>query len=109
MDNFEAYAEQMKKMYADAFAAAEKMKEGAAADRHAAFEQLNAAKDTRKVTEENVEKIALDYFAKRHKTLVEQTRKEVLTALIVKHLKEGKAEDEIAAWFDVEKDLIDHC
>jgi len=79
MDNFEAYAEQMQKMYADAFAAAEKMKEGAMADRHAAAEELDKAKDIRKAAEQNGEKMALEYFAGKRKILIEQTREETLS------------------------------
>ena len=109
MDNFEAYAEQMQKMYADAFAAAEKMKEGAMADRHAAAEELDKAKDIRKAAEQNGEKMALEYFAGKRKTLIEQTREETLSALVVRHLKEGKEEDEIMDWLEVDEDFINHC
>jgi hypothetical protein len=109
MDNFEAYAEQMQKMYADAFAAAEKMKEGAMADRQAAAEELNKAKDIRKAAEQNGEKIALDYFAGKRKTLLDQTREETIFALVVRHLKEGKDENEIMDWLEADKDVIKHC
>jgi len=109
MDNFDVYAEQMQKMYADAFAVTEKIKEAAMADRHAAAKELDNAKDIRKAAEQNGEKIALDYFANRRATLIKQTREETLSALIVRHLKEGKTEDEITEWLDADEDLIKHC
>jgi hypothetical protein len=109
MDNFETYAEQMKKMYADAFAVAEKMKEGAIADRHAAAEELNKAKDIRKAAEQNGDKIALEYFALKRKELIDQVRKETLSALVVNHLKQGKAEKEIMDWLETGEDFIRHC
>jgi hypothetical protein len=109
MENFEAYAEQMRKMYEDAFTAAEKMKEGAMADRQAAAEELDIARSIRKTAEENGEKIGLEYFASKRTELIEQTRKETLSALIVRHLKEGKNDGEIMDWLEADEDFIMHC
>ncbi|MES1225333.1 MAG: hypothetical protein ABUT20_58170 [Bacteroidota bacterium] len=109
MDNFEDYAAQMQKMYADAFAAAETMKESAMADRNTAAKEMEKARDIRKAAEQNGEKIALEYFASRHKTIIDQARKETLSALVVRHLKEGKEDEEIMNWLEVDEDFMNHC
>lgn len=109
MENFEEYAQQMQKMYSDAFAAAEAMKTAAMDDRNAAATELNNAKDLRKAAEKTGEQIALEYFAKRRKDLVEQTREETLYALILQHLKNERKEEDIMDWLDVDEEMIAHC
>jgi hypothetical protein len=109
MENFEEYAQQMQKMYADAFAAAEVMKNAAIDDRNAAAMELSHARDLRKAAEQNGEQMALEYFAKRRKDLVEQTREETLSALVLMHLKNEKTEEDIMEWLDADEELITHC
>lgn len=109
MENFETYAEQMQKMYTDAFAAAEVMKTAAMNDRNAAANELAKAHDLYKAAEKNGEEMALEYFAKRRNKLIEQTREETLYTLILQHLKNEKSEEDIMDWLDVDEEMIAHC
>ena len=109
VDNFGNWAEELRKVYTDAVAVAESLKEAANEDRNKASLELEAAKAAKKAAEDNGEKIALDYFARRHKELVAQTRKEMLSTIVLRNLKEGKKEDDIMKWLDVDQNLIQYC
>lgn len=104
--NFEQYGEMLQKMYADATAVAESIKQAADADREEAFTQLDAAKEARRLAEENGEKIAIDYFARKRKFLVDSTREEQLRYLVMKNLHAGKSAKEVQEWFELDDDQL---
>lgn len=105
--NYEEYAQTMQKMYTDAFAVTEAIKEAAEADRKAAYEELDAARDARKAAEDNGEQIALEHLEKRRKFIIDSTRNEVTGRLILMHLKDNKPVPEIMQWLDVKEEDIE--
>lgn len=107
MPNYEEYAQTMRKMYTDAFAVTASIKEAAEADRNAAHDELDAARDAKKAAEDNGERIALQYLERRRKFIVETARNEVIGGLILMHLKDGKPASKIMQWLDVEEDEIE--
>lgn len=104
--NFDQYGEMLQKMYADATAVAESIKAAADADREDAFIQLDAARDARKAAEENGEKIAIEYFARKRKFLVDSTREEQLRHLVLKNLHQGKQAADVQEWFDLNDEQL---
>ncbi|MCC6727561.1 MAG: hypothetical protein IT258_23855 [Saprospiraceae bacterium] len=69
--------------------------------------ELDAAQKAVKKAEKEGDKIAEDYFQKSRAALIEFTRKDLLRNLIWKHLKAGRAVEDICAWLEVEKEFVE--
>lgn len=105
--NQDQFAHLIEQAYKDALAAADAIKESAAADREAAWQELQAAKDARRAAEAEGEKMAEEYFEKRREAFAENARRELLAQLVQKHLEAGKPKTEIAEWLDVGEDFVE--
>jgi len=104
----EQFAQLIEQAYKDALAAADVIKENAAADREAARQELESAKKANEVAQAEGKKLAEEYFEKHKAELVEKSRREWLADLVRKHLEAGKSKAEIIEWLELDEDFVEH-
>lgn len=102
------FAQLIEQAYKDALAAADAIKESAAADREAARQELESAKNASEAAQAEGKKLAEEYFEKHKADLVEKARLEWLADLVRKHLEAGKSKAEIIGWLELDEDFVEN-
>lgn len=101
------FAQLIEQAYKDALAAADAIKENAAADREAARQELESAKKIKGAAQAEGKKVAQEYFEKHKAELVEKVRHEWLADIVRKHFEAGKSKAEIIEWLELDDDFVE--
>ena len=78
-------------------------------EREALAAERNAVADLHRQAEQEGEQRANAYFDERRAQLIAHTRYETILGLVVKHLRNGRPEAEVARWLDADADLMAHA
>ena len=104
--NQDDFAKQMEKAFKDALKQSDKIVEDANKIYKKAEEELDAAKEARRIAESTGEKMADEFYEGKRKEFIEATRTELLRNLARKHIELGKTNHEISLWLDVEQKFV---
>ena len=96
----------MEKAFKDALKQSDKIVEDANKIYKKAEEELDAAKEARRIAESTGEKMADEFYEGKRKEFIEATRTELLRNLARKHIELGKTNHEISLWLDVEQKFV---
>ncbi len=96
----------MEKAFKDALKQSDKIVEDANKIYKKAEEELDAAKEARRIAESTGEKMADEFYEGKRKEFIEATRTELLRNLARKHIELGKTNREISLWLDVEQKFV---
>lgn len=100
------FAQLIEQTYKEALAAADAIRESAAAERAALADELAAAKKARENAEAEGREAAAAFFDIHRKELEEKVRSEWLHRLVTRHLKAGAAPEEIIRWLDAPAEMV---
>lgn len=100
------FAQLIEQAYKDALAAADAIRESAAAERAALADELEAARKARENAEAEGRQAAAAFFDVHRNELEEKVRSEWLHRLVTRHLKAGAPASEIIRWLDVPAEFV---
>lgn len=100
------FAKQMEQAFKDALKQADAITANAEQIRKQAEEELDAAKEARRIAESTGEKMANAFYEGKRAEFIEATRTELLRDLTRLHIETGKANREISLWLNVSQDFV---
>ena len=100
------FAKQMEKAFKDALKQADAITANAEQIRKQAEQELDAAKEARRIAETTGEQMANEFYEGKRKEFVEAARTELLRDLARMHIEVGKSNHDISLWLDVEQAFV---
>ncbi|MBI1226491.1 MAG: hypothetical protein GC192_14755 [Bacteroidetes bacterium] len=104
--NQDEFAKQIEKAYKDALLQTDAITANAEQIRKQAEEELDAAREARRIAERTGEQMVNEFYEGKRKEFVEAARTELLRDLARKHIEIGKSNHEISLWLEVEQSFV---